>query len=72
MVQEPLDWAEPLLEQWEDPLLPVVGPASEAWSYELLPLERALSTPPEFQESVHWELMAPAEEEQWKESDLPW
>jgi len=69
---ESFDWVEPLHEQWGDPLLPVVGPASEAWSYELLPLERVLSTPPELQGSGHWELMAQTEEEHWKEPDLPW
>ena len=72
MESELPDWVAPLEEQWSDPLLPAVGPASEAWSYELLPLERVLSIPPELQGSGHWELMAPAEEEHWKEPDLPW
>lgn len=71
METEQLDWAEPLLERWVDPLVPVVGTDAEAWSDELLPHEHVLSVAPEFRESGHQELLDPAEGERWGAFDLP-
>lgn len=67
---------EPLVDQWDSPLVLELQPAAEEWSSEWLLPERELSSAPEVQGLFHQESAAlsveKTGEEYWKEPDLPW